>query len=699
MAMVRVNSAAWGAPAQQQAVARASARSKERGKSRIVGKQERLEGWAAIRAIIVAYTHAQARLPCPPTITDFLGKSFLIATWISPSARSLVFALPCAAVLAAAVPSYPLGPLWLGAALLAYGAALLRWPNAWLLLVPAALPVLDLTPWTGRFYLDEFDAMLAVTVLVLSVRGHDATTPAGIEPRARRWLALFCLSTLAALVIGAWPFHALGLNSFNHYYSPWNGARLAKGLGWALMLWPSLREALARDVVKTQRRFALGMGLGVSAAALAVMWERAAFPGLLNFDSGYRVVGLFSAMHTGGACIEAYFALALPFVAWWTLSSRRWPQRLAGAAMLGAGSYALLVTYARAGYLAALAALLVLALAPRLRPRRTAPHRALRAAALVALLATLAWTVGSGEAMQRRFSSNAHDLALRAGHWVDALRMIDRAPAAWLAGMGLGRYPRTYFQRSEEGVAPTYLALQQEAGNRYVALAAGAPVYLEQLAAVAPGQRYQLRLRVRSADTDAEISVPVCEKWMLYSRRCNWLRFAVGDTGGAWRELGASFTRPTRPLPWHGIGAPAKLSLTSEAEGSRIDIDEVSLRDGQGRELLRNGDFSDGMDRWFFSSDNHLPWHLENTWVQLAFEQGLAGLATFAGLLACAALALWRRLRAGDPYAPALAAALAGFVTLSLLDSVFDFPRISVVVFLLLLQAVFNNKKIMHFGM
>jgi hypothetical protein len=625
----------------------------------------------------------------------------LIATWTSlASRRGALRALPCAGVLAAVVPSYPLGPAWLGAALLAVGALLLRWPNAWLLLVPAALPVLDLTPWTGRFYLDEFDALLAVTVLVLAARAPAVAPRAAIDGAARRWLALFCLSSVAALALGAWPLHAPGhLNAFNHYYSGWNGLRLAKGLGWALLLWPSLRDALAADVAATQRRFALGMGLGVSAAALAVMWERAAFPGLLNFDSGYRVVGLFSAMHTGGACIEAYFALTLPLLAWWTLGSRRWPQRLAGAAMLGAGSYALLVTYARAGYLAALAALLVLALAPRLRPRRTAPHRALRAAALVTLLAALAWTVASGEAMQRRFASNAHDLALRAGHWVDALRMIDGTPAAWLAGMGLGRYPRTYFQRSEEGVAPTYLALEQEAGNRYVALAAGAPVYLEQLAAVAPGQRYQRRLRVRSVDADAQVSVPVCEKWMLYSRRCNWLRFAVGDTGGAWRELGASFTRPARPAPWHGIGAPAKLSLFSEAEGSRVDIDDVSLRDGQGRELLRNGDFSAGMDRWFFSSDNHLPWHLENTWVQLAFEQGLAGLATFAGLVACAALALWRRLRAGDPYAPALAAALAAFVTLSLLDSLFDFPRIGLVVFLLLLQAVFNNKKIMPSGM
>ncbi len=78
----------------------------------------------------------------------------------------LLAALPCAGVLALAVPGYPLGALWLGAGLLLAAALQWRWPRAWLVLVPAALPVLDLSPWTGRFFVDEFDALLAVTVLV-----------------------------------------------------------------------------------------------------------------------------------------------------------------------------------------------------------------------------------------------------------------------------------------------------------------------------------------------------------------------------------------------------------------------------------------------------------------------------------------------------------------------------------------------------
>jgi O-antigen ligase len=625
----------------------------------------------------------------------------LIASWHHWKRLSdLLAALLCAGVLAAVLPAYPLGPLgplWLGAALLVYCAALRRWPQCWLLVVPAALPVLDLAPWTGRFFVDEFDALLAVTVLmhIWQNRRSPAAVPGAtaIALPARAWLALFCGSTCLALAVGAWPFPAPGLNGLNHYYSPYNGFRLAKGLGWALMLWPLMRAALAVDVAKTQRRFALGMGLGVFFAALGVLWERAAFTGLLDFDSGYRAVGLFSGMHTGGSYIESYFALALPFLAWWTLHSRSWRARLAGAAMLVLGSYALLVTYARAGYLAATIGMLVLAFAPRLRLRRQIPLRhVLRAALLCALLALLGWLVVQGNAMQRRNASSARDFAIRADHWIDALRMMDHGPATLLWGMGLGSYPRLYFMKSGEGITPSYQSLHSEQGNEYVALTVGTPLYLEQVVSVEPGRRYHYSVRARSDDLDAQLSIPVCEKWMLYSRRCVWNTVPVGDTGGQWRQFSGSFSSGRLGVPVHRAARLVKLSLFSEAEGSSVEFDDVSLKDDAGHELLRNGDFAKGMDYWFFSNDEHRPWHLENTWLQLAFEQGVIGMAAFGALLVCAAASLWRRLRAGDPFAVTLAASLAAFLPLSLLDSVFDFPRMSLLAFLILLNALKNTE-------
>ena len=596
----------------------------------------------------------------------------------------------CGAVLAGVLHDHPLGSGWLLAALLLYCAVLWRKPQAWLLLVPAALPVLDLAPWTGRFFVDEFDALLAATLLLRAWRCGPAAHAAAQVAVARRALVLFCLSAGVAVLVGAWPLPALGLNSLNHYYSPYNGARLAKGLVWALLLWPLLRAALSADEAGTQRRLALGMGLGVLAAALGVGWERLLFTGLFEFDSGYRAVGLFSAMHTGGAYIEAYFALALPFLAWWTWSSRRWRARIAGSAMLAIGSYALLVSYARAGYLAAAIALLVLLLAPVLQRRPRARERQTKRAApwLLAGLALLAALVTQGDTMQRRYASSAQDFASRVAHWHDALRMMVLTPAGALTGMGLGSYPRTFFLHSSEAVTPTYQALHAEQGDAYLAIAAGDPLYFEQSVRLRPQQRYQLSFRARSTDLDAALAVPICEKWLLYSRNCIWHTFSIGDTAGQWQRFSASVNSAALGAAPRPFERPLKLSMFNPAEGSLVDIDDVSLKDDAQREQLRNGDFGKGMDFWFFSSDNHLPWHLENTWLLIAFEQGLFGLLTFAALVLCAITTLTRKLRAGDAFAAPLAAALAAFLVLSLLDSVFDFPRISTMVYAILLLSL-----------
>lgn len=70
--------------------------------------------------------------------------------------------LPALALLASAVwlVDFPVARLPLGLGLLA-AAALVAWRPAWLLtLAAAALPVLDLAPWSGRWLWDEFDMLL-----------------------------------------------------------------------------------------------------------------------------------------------------------------------------------------------------------------------------------------------------------------------------------------------------------------------------------------------------------------------------------------------------------------------------------------------------------------------------------------------------------------------------------------------------------
>ena len=63
---------------------------------------------------------------------------------------------------------------------------------------------------------------------------------------------------------------------------------------------------------------------GLGGAALSVLWERLAFTDLLNFSSDYRVTGLFWEMHIGGAALDGFLALTVPFVARDLVRAPRW---------------------------------------------------------------------------------------------------------------------------------------------------------------------------------------------------------------------------------------------------------------------------------------------------------------------------------------------------------------------------------------
>src|SRR5690242_13770197 len=74
---------------------------------------------------------------------------------------------------------YPLPLLWKAVPLLAYGVLLWLRPEAWLLVVPAVLPVIDLAPWTGWLFVEELDLLLLTTLAVGYLR--TAARPAAIR--------------------------------------------------------------------------------------------------------------------------------------------------------------------------------------------------------------------------------------------------------------------------------------------------------------------------------------------------------------------------------------------------------------------------------------------------------------------------------------------------------------------------------------
>lgn len=197
----------------------------------------------------------------------------------------------------------------------------------------------------------------------------------------------------------------------------------------------------------------------------------------------------------------------------------------------------------------------------------------------------------------------------------------------------------------------------------------------------------QLALRVRAPEADARLTVEVCRKHLLYEAGCT--------TGGLKVAKGAAWTTQHLVLSPARLGGPGRglprVTVFSIANASRalLEVDDISLIDARGRELLGNGEFAQGADRWFFSSDrHHLPWHAKNLWLHYFVEQGWLGLVAFS--LLCAA-AVWRLAvgrGATHPLAPPLLGGLTAFFIVGAFDSLVDAPRLATLAFLVMFVAL-----------
>ena len=349
-------------------------------------------------------------------------------------------ALAALALLLAAAGVYP-APLPLLAVALAGYMALLLWrPALWLLAVPALLPVLDFAPWTGWFFLEELDLLLLATCAAGYWALGREPAPTKLPPLARVALGLFVLCYLVAAWRGITPLAPLDANAFANYTSPYNGLRVLKGVLWPLLLLPLLRGTAGEQGANLQRLLVPGMLLGLAFCSLAVIWERLAFPGLFNFASDYRPTAPFSAMHTGGAALDAYLAMAFPFVMLYLQGHPPHWKIACGLAALALGVFAGLTTFSRDIYLAYAAAGAVIALLGAAQHLRSGslPLRTLSAS--VALLALAFWVLSEVFA-----SSGYRGLGAALGLLGSALLLAGAAPrlprpalAAGLAVLLLG---------------------------------------------------------------------------------------------------------------------------------------------------------------------------------------------------------------------------------------------------------------------
>ena len=633
---------------------------------------------------------------------------------VHPIVRRCVSLLLALAVLAG-VMQFPMANTSLAVALIVYAAVLFWRFELWLVVVPALLPVLDFAPWSGALFVDEFDLFVVTTIAVWLFRPTRQHSRCDAIPKLAR-VAFFALalsygvSTLVAWAQPAFFDAAVGC----HLYNFCGSLRILKGFVFAVLLLAPLRDVLAKSS-SGYVLLAAGVLLGLFAESLALGIERILFTGLWNFDAPFRVTGTFSSLHTGGQHLDAYLVMTIPFIALLLVVRRASSALNALLVLLGIGLfvlaiYAVFATVSRGAIVAALVGVGILIVGgmpvylPRIRTLAVSGRVLVTAVVLLVMAGASLSVALDGRFLSHRFANVSADLQLRGSHWRDVLSLTDPSVLSRLFGSGLASYPPAYARVGDGIKQIATFSLQNASGadsssdggqtNRVVRLSGGDLVYFEQRVDIEAFTTYRLSMDLQTNHHNTIVIAALCEKSLRYSVRC------VGSALGPVPQAGPAFpvhdflyseqVGDTRgELLSAFVQRPVTLSFFVPKHEDFAMIDNIRLLAPDGSNLLENGDFDSGFDRWFFTADDADAWHVANLWLHLYFEQGLFGMIAFSLLIGAA---VWRAAGSaisGNVHALILFSSLCGFLLIAIFGSLLDAPRLTLLVYLFIAAALY----------
>lgn len=256
-------------------------------------------------------------------------------------------------------------PLSAPLALAAWGAVALLAALFWVktpVLLFAPLALIGLAPWSGWITFEEMDLLVTACgcggylayALQLNARDRAPAWRHALvySPAVVVLILALVLSTLWGVKRGFDDAGGFVFGWYQGYHEAMNSVRNAKALFLALVLLPLWAAAAAARPRGFSRGVLLGLVLALAGACAAALWERLAFTGLLDFSTDYRTTGLFWEMHVGGAALDGFLVLTLPFALLGLLRTRSPAHFAAGMAIMLLAAYAVLTTFSRGVYLA-----------------------------------------------------------------------------------------------------------------------------------------------------------------------------------------------------------------------------------------------------------------------------------------------------------------------------------------------------------
>jgi hypothetical protein len=354
---------------------------------------------------------------------------------------------------------------------------------------------------------------------------------------------------------------------------------------------------------------------------------------------------------------------------------------------------------------AGVCALLLVVLASWLK--RRARHQGWRLPASLVLgtvlLIEIAAVLGGDSFINKRLEEGPADLESRIGHWRHGIGLL-QTPTAWFWGLGAGRFPASYAAsdpnrdfsgrlRLAPGQTTPHAVLE---GPRHRDDLAGLFSATQRVPMSSQG-RYSVRLQIQAAQPTA-VLVRVCEKHLLYDRNCQTAVVSTPASKGNWTQLTHTLIGPRLDAGAWWAPRSAVFSLAVLGAQNTVSLRKVELVSPDGRSVLRNGDFSEGLAHWFPRAQRfYLPWHTDNLVLELLIERGLLGFTLFTALVVAAVRGLLRALALPDDQGgglvPVLLASVASVLAVGLVSSVLDVPRIAFLLFFFLMLGLSLGEK------
>ena len=586
-------------------------------------------------------------------------------------------------------------------ALIIYTLLLWRNPAIWIALTPIVLACANFYPWTGRFFLEEFDAFLMLTLGVSLIRFPRKEWLLRFTPPIRLSLWIIAVSVLISTFLGLWPLPSLDANAFADYLQPYNALRVSRGYIWALCLIAPLVQAFEKPQ-QLAYYWLRGLTIALLIVSIFAIRERYLYSGIFDFNDEFRVVSTFASMHIGGGHIGAFLTIAIPacLVSIFRdpVDGFRW---LSGLSLVF-GIYTLLVTFARSawfGSLVGIGVVIILSLLVMRRGRSGLHFRkiyfGLYALLISVVMGFLLVNFTQGGFFKTRVEAIPQDIDGRLNIVRSTLSMMDGTPLSYTLGMGQGKFPRTFYEWRKLEPPGRYISGDINSQTLTMRHGTSDDFYLVgQRIDIQPHHKYRLQIFARSP-TKTDLSFQIHERSIINSKGGIELN-KMGPFTPEWRFYETSFDSGALGSGFPGLRPNVVFFFVNFPMQSIVELGEIKLMDEEQKNIIWNGDFSKSHDGWYFESADHTAYQAKNTYIGTFFEQGIIGLGALILLITLALSAIPKAMVTNPALTLALAGGVLGSCVVFLTDNPLIVPRLTILflleVFMLMLLGCLSNK-------